>query len=73
MSSSSVEAWPLLRGTWGMLSPNQLTGCLEQAHQPRGRVFLAGSDLALGCAGFIDGAIESGVEAARRVVGNMDT
>jgi monoamine oxidase len=31
--------------------------------QPDGRILLAGSDLANGWAGFIDGAIESGLRA----------
>jgi monoamine oxidase len=35
---------------------------------PEGRVVLAGSDLANGWAGFIDGAIESGFRAARRAL-----
>ena len=34
-----------------------------------GRVVLAGSDLANGWAGFIDGAIESGLRAGQRAVG----
>lgn len=34
--------------------------------RPEGRVILAGSDLANGWAGFIDGAIESGLEAGAR-------
>ena len=33
--------------------------------RPEGRVVLAGSDLANGWAGFIDGAIESGLRAGR--------
>jgi monoamine oxidase len=60
---------PLSKGTWGMLRPNQLTRSLEDAQEPHGRLFLAGSDLAPGWAGFIDGAIESGMNAARRVAG----
>jgi monoamine oxidase len=34
--------------------------------EPEGRVLLAGSDLADGWAGFIDGAIESGLRAGAR-------
>ena len=33
---------------------------------PEGRVVLAGSDIANGWAGFIDGAIESGLRAGAR-------
>ena len=35
-------------------------------HIPEGRVVLAGSDIANGWAGFIDGAIESGPRAGAR-------
>jgi monoamine oxidase len=37
--------------------------------RPEGRVLLAGSDLAAGWAGFIDGAIESGLRAGAWVRG----
>jgi hypothetical protein len=51
------------RGTWAIHRP----GWYEHHHaamlRPEGRVLLAGSDLANGWAGFIDGAIESGVRA----------
>lgn len=60
---------PLSNGTWGMLRPNQLTASLEAAQEPHGSVVFAGSDLALGWAGFIDGAIESGMHASRAVAG----
>jgi monoamine oxidase len=51
------------RGTWAIHRP----GWYEHHHgamrRPEGRVTLAGSDLADGWAGFIDGAIESGLRA----------
>lgn len=62
---------PLSRGTWGMLRPGQLSTSLASAHEAHGRVHFAGSDLARGWAGFIDGAIESGMEAARGVCGPL--
>jgi monoamine oxidase len=50
-------------GTWAIHRP----GWYEQHHaamrRPEGTVILAGSDLADGWAGFIDGAIESGLRA----------
>ena len=52
------------RGTWSMYRPGQLTGSLRALQAPEGRVLLAGSDVANGWNGFIDGAIESGVRAA---------
>jgi pseudooxynicotine oxidase len=53
----------LSRGTWAIHRP----GWYEHHHAamqiPEGRVLLAGSDIANGWAGFIDGAIESGLRA----------
>lgn len=59
---------PLARETWPMQRPGQLTGVLENLQSPEGRVHLAGSDYANGWAGFIDGAIESGLNVARRIL-----
>ena len=53
------------RGTWSMYRPGQLTGSLRELQRPDGRVVFAGSDVANGWNGFIDGAIESGLRAAR--------
>jgi pseudooxynicotine dehydrogenase len=51
------------RGTWAIHRP----GWYEHHHAamqlPEGRVLLAGSDVANGWSGFIDGAIESGLRA----------
>jgi monoamine oxidase len=55
------------RGTWPVYRPRQLTRYLRALQQPEGRVFLAGSEMANGWCGFIDGAIESGLRAARSV------
>ncbi len=56
----------LSRGTWAIHRP----GWYEYHHAamqvPEGRVLLAGSDIASGWAGFIDGAIESGLRAGAR-------
>jgi monoamine oxidase len=54
------------RGTWAIHRP----GWYEHHHAvmqvPEGRVLFAGSDIANGWAGFIDGAIESGLRAGGR-------
>jgi monoamine oxidase len=54
------------RGTWAIHRP----GWYEHHHAAmqtvEGRVILAGSDIANGWAGFIDGAIESGLRAGER-------
>jgi monoamine oxidase len=53
--------------TWPMQRAGQLTGALTDLQRPEGCVVLAGSDYANGWAGFIDGAIESGMRAGREV------
>ena len=53
--------------TWPMQRAGQLTAALAELQRPEGRVVLAGSDYADGWAGFIDGAIESGMRAGRDV------
>lgn len=54
------------RGTWCSLRPGQWQG-QAVAKQAHGRVVFASADIALGWRGFIDGAIESGLRAARQV------
>jgi monoamine oxidase len=51
------------RGTWAIHRPGWYTRHHAEMRRAEGRVILAGSDLANGWAGFIDGAIESGLEA----------
>jgi len=56
---------PLTQETWGMLRPGQWTQ-LRELESMTGPVFLAGSDVADGWAGLMEGAIESGMTAARK-------
>jgi len=58
---------PYARGTWCMYRPNVLTQDLRELQRPEGNVHFAGSDIANGWRGFIDGAIESGLRAAHQV------
>ena len=58
---------PYSKGTWCMYRPNVLTSDLEELQRPEENVFFAGSDIASGWRGFIDGAIESGMRVARDV------
>jgi monoamine oxidase len=51
------------RGTWAIHRPGWYEHHHAPMREPEGRVMLAGSDLAEGWAGFIDGAIESGLRA----------
>jgi monoamine oxidase len=54
------------RGTWAIHRPGWYTRHHAEMRRPEGRILLAGSDLANGWSGFIDGAIESGLEAGAR-------
>lgn len=53
------------RGTWAIHRPGWYTRHHAEMRRPEGRILLAGSDLANGWSGFIDGAIESGLEAGK--------
>jgi monoamine oxidase len=55
------------RGTWAIHRPGWYTRHHAAMRQPEGGLVFAGSDLADGWSGFIDGAIESGVRAAQQV------
>jgi monoamine oxidase len=55
------------RETWPMLKPNQLTSYFQEWNTPEHHVYLAGTTYAKGWAGFIDGAIESGISVSRKV------
>jgi monoamine oxidase len=51
------------RGTWAIHKPGWYAHHHEAMRRPEGNLILAGSDIANGWAGFIDGAIESGLRA----------
>ncbi len=54
--------------TWPMHRIGFLSGSLRQLQEPIGGVRFAGSDVADGWGGFIDGAIDSGMKAARAIL-----
>jgi monoamine oxidase len=54
------------RGTWASHRPDWFARHHAEMRRPERRILLAGSDLANGWAGFIDGAIESGLETGAR-------
>ncbi len=56
------------RGTWAIHRPGWYEHHHAAMQEPEGRVLLAGSDIANGWAGFIDGAIETGIRAGRGAV-----
>lgn len=55
------------KGTWPVLKKNQLTKYGKALRKSEDGLYLAGSDYADGWAGFMDGAIESGLTTADRV------
>ena len=59
---------PYARGTWAIHRPGWYTRFHAEMRRPEGRVVLAGSDLANGWAGFMDGAIESGLTSSREAL-----
>lgn len=62
---------PYALGTWCMYPPGMLTGSLAELQRPEGNLFFAGSDIANGWRGFIDGAIESGASAAIKAAAHL--
>jgi monoamine oxidase len=61
------------QGTWMAYRPGQVMRNASPLQRPEGRLAFAGSDLASGWCGWIDGAIESGHRAARAVQEMLST
>lgn len=57
----------LVMGTWSWYKVKQMSSDLEILRKAEPPVFFASGDLANGWRGFIDGAIESGLEAAKDI------
>jgi len=57
------------QGTWAIHRPGWYEHHHAAMQRPEGQVLLAGSDLANGWAGFIDGAIETGLRSGRLAAG----
>jgi monoamine oxidase len=62
---------PYAKGTWAAYRPGQLARSYGALAEPEGAVFFAGSDVARGWAGFMDGAIESGRLVASQVAARL--
>ncbi|WP_175410355.1 NAD(P)/FAD-dependent oxidoreductase [Streptomyces sp. TRM64462] len=60
---------PYARGGWAFRKPRQLTSLYPDVLSTSGRVAFASGDLANGWSGFLDGAVESGLRAARQTLG----
>lgn len=67
-----VHDWgrdPYARGGWAFRKPRQLTTLYPDVTFTSGRLSFASGDIANGWSGYIDGAIESGLRAARQAAG----
>jgi monoamine oxidase len=67
-----VHDWgrdPYARGGWAFRKPGQLTTLYPDVTHTSGRLSFASGDIANGWSGYIDGAIESGLRAARQAAG----
>lgn len=62
------NADPFSKGTWCNYRPGMLTTYGQDMRSQEGRLIFAGSDIANGWRGFIDGAIETGFRAAREAL-----
>jgi monoamine oxidase len=70
--ATDAHAWnrdEFSRGTWMAYRPGQVIAYSQALQRPVGRLTFAGSDLASGWAGWMDGALESGDRAAKYVLG----
>jgi monoamine oxidase len=61
------------RGTWPMFRPGPLMEVPTALQEPEGPLFFAGSEVANGWNGFIDGAIESGLRVSREIGASLAT
>ncbi len=64
---------PYAKGGWTWFSPGQASRALNALRTPAPPLFFANTDWACGWRGFIDGAIEEGIRAARNVRGFLAT
>lgn len=58
---------PFTRETWATYGPDTWLRWMPELAQPEGRLAFSGADLAVAGLGYIDGAVESGLRAAREV------
>ncbi|MEV5012833.1 NAD(P)/FAD-dependent oxidoreductase [Streptomyces sp. NPDC055692] len=59
---------PYARGTWMVPHPGQLTALTGAHHSDEGHLYFAGADFSLRWMTWIEGALETGHEAAQRLV-----
>jgi len=64
---------PFSLGTYCSYRPGKLTKWFDELRRQEGRIYMAGSDVAEGWRGFIDGAIARGVRVAAQVAQDLIT
>ena len=67
LHSAARKTDEFARGTWAIHRPGWYTSHHAAMRGPEQGMVFAGSDLADGWSGFVDGAIESGLRAAHQV------
>lgn len=58
---------PYSKGTWAFYRPGMMSTAQEELKKNEGNVFFASGDSATGWHGFVDGALQAGVETSRLV------
>ncbi len=65
------DRYPWTRGSYSLIRPGQYTAFHGIEHLPEGRVRFAGEQSSAEWYGYMNGAVESGLRAAREVLGAM--
>ncbi len=63
---------PFALGTWSVFRPGQISQYERSMRRREGEIVFAGADLAYRWPGFMDGAIETGLRAAREVLSTAE-
>jgi monoamine oxidase len=64
---------PYAKGAWACWGPESTSQFLQELQKRHGRIVFASGDWADGWRGFVDGAIEQGLQAARDIVTILKT
>ncbi|NWG45859.1 MAG: FAD-dependent oxidoreductase [Alphaproteobacteria bacterium] len=67
IAATDWAADPFSKGSWCALQPGRTREVVPALARPEGRIHFASADTAQGWRGFVDGAIESGLRAAREI------
>lgn len=65
------DRYPWTRGSYSLLTPGQYTAFHGAEWEPEGHVYFAGEHTSEEASGYLDGAVESGVRAARETIASL--